>query len=186
MRDVSMPRHGDENAERAANLLGALALSVVDRMDAAIEAPAGSLTRSAALVLLDDVPGCSIEWLARSLDLSHSATVRLVDRLVTAGLARRDPGPDRRTTALRLTADGRLAMTRVRERRAAVLRGIVDRLTSRQRAALVRTAETLLHDGLTDPDLAWRTCRLCDTARCIDPCCPVLDAVGLLLDEDGS
>jgi MarR family transcriptional repressor of emrRAB len=173
---ISSPQEGSVASPRAGNLLGALALAVVDRIDRVSAEAAGSLTRAATLVLLDDVPGCSIDWLARRLDLSHSATVRLVDRLATARLVERRPGSDRRTAALHLTADGETAMRRVRAGRAAALDVIVDTMTESQRTALVRTAETLLYGSLAAPEVIWRTCRLCDASDCVDPCCPVLDA----------
>jgi len=177
---------GTTSPERAANLLGALAIAVVDRLAAKATPTAGSLTRSAALVLIDDVPRCSIEWLARHLELSHSATVRLVDRLSADDLVSRGPGPDARTVALELTTQGTRAVTEVRRQRADALEALLAPLGNNQRRAFVAIAETLLHEVVEAPQNAWRVCRLCDPGVCVDPRCPVLDAFGELSSPEAA
>ena len=66
---------------------------------------------AAALVVLArpkrSVANLRIEALRHDLGLSHSAAVRLVDRLQAAGLASRESGSDGRSIAVRLTAAGR-------------------------------------------------------------------------------
>ena len=174
---ASSEHHIGPGPDRTANLLGAMALAVSDRLVAAAEAAGGSMTRSAAVVLVDQVPRCSVEWLSRRLDLSHSATVRVVDRLTTDGLVRRAPGPDARTVALEATADGSRLAAEVKAARLAVLRDVLGDLSDDRRDDLVRVAEALLYETIDEVDQAWRVCRLCDPARCVDPTCPVLDAV---------
>ncbi|MGV2386825.1 MAG UNVERIFIED_CONTAM: MarR family transcriptional regulator, partial [Thermobifida fusca] len=81
--------------DRVANVLGALALAVTDRTSAAIAAAAGqSVSAAAALSAMHhflDRP--TLDQLRRVLGLTHSGAVRLVDRLVDAGLVTRGPGP---------------------------------------------------------------------------------------------
>ena len=179
---ASRHRPGSQEPDRAANLLGALALNVVDRLIAGIPPESGSLQRSAALSLVAQVPKCSIDWLSRRLELSHSATVRLVDGLERDGMLQRTAGPDRRTTSLVLTAAGRAAVTEMKAERLAVLRGFVEVLDTGQRDALVGAFEEMLHGRVHDPVDAWRICRLCQVERCVAPSCPVLDAVTPLLE----
>src|SRR6266542_2469726 len=64
---------------RQTNLLGALALALVDRLNEALVQGANrNLSSAAALVFIHGRPGETIDFLARVLGLSHSATVRVV------------------------------------------------------------------------------------------------------------
>src|SRR6266536_2780802 len=77
---------------RQGNLLGALALAASDRPNETLtHGERGGLSGVAALVHIRLRPGHTIELLARVLALSHSATVRLVDRLEADGLVERAP-----------------------------------------------------------------------------------------------
>lgn len=143
---------------------------------------AGSLQRSAALSLVAQVSECSIDWLSRRLELSHSATVRLVDGLERAGMLQRTAGPDRRTISLVLTDAGRAAVTKIQAERLAALRDFVDTLDAGHREALIGAVEAMLHGRAIGPVDAWRICRLSDVERCVVPSCPVLDAVTPLLE----
>jgi MarR family transcriptional regulator, negative regulator of the multidrug operon emrRAB len=68
----------------------------------------------AALVALDgEAGGGSIDALRRILGITHSGTVRLVDRLAGAGLVERRVGADARAVALHLTPQGRRLARRV-------------------------------------------------------------------------
>ncbi|MGH2804762.1 MAG: hypothetical protein ACRDL4_17210, partial [Thermoleophilaceae bacterium] len=98
----------DRQSARHANLLGAVALAVGDRLRAAAESGSGEGgSAPAALVSLAGyLDGGPIDSLRDPLGLTHSATVRVVDRLVAGGLARRRPGSDRRTVSVALTAAG--------------------------------------------------------------------------------
>jgi DNA-binding MarR family transcriptional regulator len=154
-------------AERTANLLGALALAVTDRMEAVARDNLGhSGETPAALVIIGYEPGLSNDRLRRVLRLSHPGTVRLVDRLVADGLVERRPGRDGRAVALHLTAAGR-------SRRGALLRG---RLAAVGEAlAVLDEAEQetfwhLLHKVLAamprDEVEPYTICRLCDARVC--------------------
>ena len=101
--------------DRAANLLGALSLVVADRMTDALEDDLGPVPddgdRALGPARLPRRPVGRPAPPGPRAD--PSGTVRLVDRLVAAGYVRRVPGPDGRTTAVRLTASGRRAAARV-------------------------------------------------------------------------
>ena len=72
---------------RAANLLGAHALVVCDRMR---EAAGMELSSAAVLTALETfADGASIDALRRVLGLSHSGGVRIVKRLEAQGLVAR-------------------------------------------------------------------------------------------------
>src|ERR687897_432069 len=79
---------------RDANLLGALSLAVAERVEAATRAAAAhGGSAPAALAALDVfLGGSSIDTVRKPLGLTHSAAVRLVDRLEVAGLVRRGAG----------------------------------------------------------------------------------------------
>lgn len=157
-----------------ANLLGALALAVSDDMNNAVCLAASSGdTASAALVHLSHAPLGGVEPLRQVLGLSHSATVRLVDRLVSGGLVERRPADhDRRTVVVSLTFDGRAVANAAERDRLSRLRCMLQRsLSAEQRAQLTPLAETML-SALTDDNSAlWRICRLCAFEACPD--CPV-------------
>src|SRR5258708_12992442 len=76
-------------------MLGALALALADRIATRAEA-ASSLHDSAAsaLVVIANHPGEHIDAIRRTLGLTHSRAVRLIDGLEAAGLVER-PRTDR-------------------------------------------------------------------------------------------
>jgi DNA-binding MarR family transcriptional regulator len=153
---------------RDANLLGAAALAVADRLAAA--------PRDAALLALDDwLAGATVEALARVVGLTHSGAVRLADRLEGEGLLTRRPGPDGRSLALALTAAGHAEAVALRAAREATLRDLLAPVPDRH--AFVAALEALLA-GLTAAGAApRRTCRLCDAHACGHPdTCPVTQA----------
>jgi DNA-binding MarR family transcriptional regulator len=169
-----------ESYSRAANLLGALALAVSDGIRETTEEQADGLARSepAALVTLAHYPGQSVGALARTLGLTHSGAVRLADRLVAAGWARRVSAGPGRTLALYLTASGRVSASRVVARRQAFVERLVGPLPPDQAAALEELAGRLLAALATDRASACRLCRLCDEPLCErDAGCPVDEAV---------
>ena len=166
---------------RDANLLGALALTVADRMAAAVEAatPHGSTGPAALVALHEFLAGASMDALARVLGLTPSGAVRLVDRLAADGLVERRPAGDGRAVAIVLTPAGRRAAVAIRTARATALEAVLDALDPSERAALARLHEKLLAGLTDDHQTARRTCRLCD----VDACghhrgtCPVTEAV---------
>jgi len=174
--------------DRSANVLGALALLVGDRMAEAVGDAAGhSVTAAIALSALHhflDRP--SIDQLRRVLNLSPSGTVRLVDRLEADGLVVRRPGADGRSTAVALTDAGQEAAARVTAARSEVVSGMLAAISPEDRAALERIAARMLAAVLLAPGPEpppW-VCRLCDTGVCgqADGACPISRAVGEMRD----
>jgi MarR family transcriptional regulator, negative regulator of the multidrug operon emrRAB len=159
---------------RTANLLGALAVAVSDRLDAQLKShPNQTDSSAAALHLLGLFEGCSNTELSAALKLSHPATVRLIDKLEAGGLVASKPGTDRRSVALFLTASGRTRARAILQERCVALEAIVDVLTLQQRQQLDGIAETLLRSFTTTPVEGAHICRLCDEIACPPEHCPV-------------
>jgi DNA-binding MarR family transcriptional regulator len=165
--------------DRPANQGGALALAVTDRQREAIESEAGSESAAAALsALLHFLDAPSVDLMRQVLGLTHSGTVRLVDRLEEHGLVVRGPGADGRTASVRLTPTGRRTAKKVSQARAQVLDAALATLTATERAQLDRLVGRMLAGMVREPGATRWTCRLCDTVACgrDDDRCPVAHA----------
>ena len=109
------------------------------------------------LVVLEAGP-TNLGGLAAALDVAASTAVRMVDRLVAAGLVERGVVPtNRRESRLALTAAGRRTVTTVTARRRRDLAAVLERIPARQQAELAaamtsfaEAAETLW-PGITPP-----------------------------------
>lgn len=164
----SSAAEGGSSPARDANILGALALAVAERIDTATrEAAAHGGSAPAALAALATfLDGSSIDTLRKPLGLTHSAAVRLVDRLAEAGLVRREPGDDARSVAVFLTPAGRRAAGQIQESRMRALAEVLVPLSRSERERLTELHERLL-GGLTGGRSdARHICRLCDSHAC--------------------
>ncbi len=86
--------------------------------------------------------------LADHLQVAPSTAMRMVDRLIAAGLADRQTNPDsRRETLLCLTDEGRRTVEHVSARRRAEVAAIVERLAPHQRAALIEALTAFSEAG---------------------------------------
>jgi len=171
----------DPEFARLSNLVGAWALAVADRIQAAANTAAGRGGQApAALVALHEFAGGgTIEDLRRVLGLTHSAAVRLVDGLVADGHVTRGPGTaDARSVAVILTAAGRAAARQILRARAEAVASTLDGLSQAQRRSLTTMAEHLTGDLAElrleerrqgrPPTRGW-LCRLCDFEACGRP-----------------
>jgi MarR family transcriptional regulator, negative regulator of the multidrug operon emrRAB len=156
------------HASRDANLFGAAALAVADRLTAA--------PRDAALLALDDwLAGATVDALARVVGLTHSGAVRLADRLEGEGLLQRRPGADGRSVALHLTPAGGAEAAGLRAAREATLSELLAPVADRR--AFVAGLEAVLAAVTTAGAAPGRTCRICDAHACGHPDrCPVTRA----------
>ncbi|MFI7382179.1 MarR family winged helix-turn-helix transcriptional regulator [Streptomyces sp. NPDC049813] len=90
------------------------------------------------LVVLSSRGDTKLVGLAELLGVAPSTAMRMVDRLIAAGLADRQTNPvNRRETLLRLTAEGRRTVENVTARRREGIAAIVERLAPGQRTALI-------------------------------------------------
>jgi MarR family transcriptional regulator, negative regulator of the multidrug operon emrRAB len=175
-------RHAHEGRE--INLLGSASLAISDRLRRSAEAGAGQggSVPAALISLAGYLDGSPIDALRDPLGLTHSAAVRVVDRLVAAGLVRRRPGRDGRSVAVELTDEGREAAERALSARQAALDEILGPLSASERSELTRLHEKLL-GGLTEGRASARNvCRLCDLHACghNEGICPVTNAADAL------
>lgn len=161
-----------QELNQTANHLGAFTLLVQDRVRQALQEEMGrGESAPAALLTVGTRPDQTIEALRRTLGLSHSATVRLVEGLIENGLIRKRPGPDRRSASLRLTAQGKQMFARLLDRRRHVLRHFLRNLNPAVYDALREALVTLLEDSAASREQAWHTCRFCEHQICRP--CPV-------------
>jgi MarR family transcriptional repressor of emrRAB len=168
---------GNSKDGRAANLLAAAVTGLDDAMQQAM-GQATELDRVAAaalIALLDLTPAGPLVMLSRVVGLTHSGTVRLVDRLAALGYVDRGAGPDARSRTVALTRSGRVVARRARRARERAMVAALADLDIEQREGLSGLCE-LLVSGLTRRRLDQRAagseptagalCRLCDFGAC--------------------
>lgn len=164
------------NSKRTANLLGATALAVSDRLlDTMVETVGCGVSAPAALVTLLAESGVGVTRLGERIGLSQPAAARLVSSLVTQGFVERRAGRDSRTVALDVTELGRQKAREAIAARQRAISALVDTLASDEHEALTRVLEKLLTRLLDDDGRPFVLCRLCDRAMCTaeDASCPV-------------
>jgi DNA-binding MarR family transcriptional regulator len=95
-----------------------------------------SVVQLRALTVLRHLGTATLGELAEGMNVTVSTASRLVDRLVSAGLVRREMSPrSRRELALRVAPDGDDVLDRYDEHRLDALRAALGRLPSDDRAA---------------------------------------------------
>ena len=157
------------------NLLGALALMTRDKLTSNFrDLNLQSETDAAALVLLLQADGLSIGVLATHLELSHSSTVRVADRLEKRLLVRRSrQSEDARGVQLALTPQGRSLATTALASRGHALRSLLEVLTVAEHRQFGDLLKKVLVGATTSRKAADRLCRLCDETVCTRATCPV-------------
>lgn len=177
--------------QHAANALGALSLVVAARMSSAVESIAGlGPSAPAALAALHEfLDGGSVTQLSSVLGLTHSGTVRLVDRLGVEGLVERAGAQDGRAVSVVLTRTGRRLAVRILQAREKTLTSALSALTSDEVDNFAAALDTMLTTATRaraeersahshDRPQPW-LCRLCDFAACgrSEGNCPVNNEV---------
>lgn len=158
--------------DRTANLLGALALAVVDRIEAMARDVLNHAGETpAAVVVIGYGLGPSNDKLRRILGLSHPGTVRLVDRLVAGGLVERREGFTKREIALYLTPQGQAARQQLLRGRLDAAGELVGPLTGVEQETLAALVHKILSSMQTSEMDRFKLCRLCDDRVCLD--CPL-------------
>ena len=157
-----------EAAEPTLDLLGAAALAI----SAAVwEAYQMEPSDAAALNVVLAEPGISVKGLSQALGLTHSATVRVADRLTIGGLITRDPAGPGRTVALTSTSRGKRLASEALARRMRVLEHATSGLTAVQRQDLITSLATVVRQLATGQEQIDQACRLCDQNRCLPRGC---------------
>ncbi|MFI2474640.1 MarR family winged helix-turn-helix transcriptional regulator [Nocardia xishanensis] len=185
-----MPRT-QSSRQHAANVLGALSLVIADRMNTAVEAVAalGPSAPAALAAMHEFLDGGSVTQLSSALGLTHSGTVRLVDRLAAEGLVERVGAQDGRAVSVVLTRRGRRTATRILQTREKSLTSALSALSPDEIDNLAAALDTMLttvtlaraeeRAARTDDRPQPWLCRLCDFAACgrSEGNCPVNNVV---------
>ena len=163
------------NELRDLNVIGAFALALADDFkDAMEELAEGNESACAALIVIGQESGLSVDRLSKILRLSQPGTVRLVDRLAEGKLVERKAGSDRRSVALRLTDAGKRQVKALLVGRQHALLEAVRGLDDWERSTLAAIATKILRRLDHTPVECDRRCRLCDDATCPDETCPMM------------
>ncbi len=112
------------------------------------------------LVVLEGAEDARLNRLAELLGVTSSTALRMVDRLVSAGLVtRRENAADRREVLIRLTTDGARLVRRVTERRREEIARIVGRVPEGVRADVLAALHVFAEaadEPTPGPDAATR------------------------------
>jgi MarR family transcriptional repressor of emrRAB len=163
---------------RTANLLGAFLTGLHDHLSKRLEQISQiSGDGPAALVAIAYNEGRTVEFLRRTLGLSHSWTVRLVEKLAKAGLVVKKSGSDKRTLALFLTEQGRRKMQGIVRARRRCLDEVLAALPVKEQKTFTSMLERMLAMLTGDEDSAEAICKLCEVDVCPQNRCPVTLAV---------
>ncbi|MFF9702004.1 MarR family winged helix-turn-helix transcriptional regulator [Streptomyces griseofuscus] len=136
---------------RAVLTASRLLVAVSARSLAAVEERV-TLAQFRMLVVLATRGTTKLVALAELLQVAPSTAMRMVDRLIAAGLADRQPNPDnRRETLLRPTEEGRRIVADVTAGRRAEIAAIVERLRPTERLALVEALNAFNEAGGEPP-----------------------------------
>jgi MarR family transcriptional repressor of emrRAB len=163
------------DSRHTANILGALAVLIQDRVESAWQSDLDlSPMAAAALVQIDGEPGCPIELVAGRIGLTHSATVRVIDKLAERGLVEKDRArKDARAQSLTLSKAGKRVAQQLHAARNRVTDDLLAGLDSAQRKAMEGAISAILHRTVEPGREADVTCRVCDDRRCSPDICPI-------------
>ena len=162
----------DSMIDQAANLLGVVGLDVAQRIEAsAREVLQHSGETPAALVVIGYGLGPTNDQLRKILRLSHSGTVRLVDRLVADGLVKRRAGEDKREISLHATKRGKVLRERILQERLNAIRPLLEPLSKAEQEQLASLLGKVLASQDTTNIERQSLCRLCDDRVCAN--CPI-------------
>ncbi len=168
-RSLRDPEVEPTNLEaRAANLLGALAVGLAERIETAMQRSVDcSVSGVAALQWIHRGPGLRNEELSQLLGMSQSSAFRLVSMLVAGGLVLREADPrDGRAMRLRTSEVGARAALRATLARSQATRSLIAQLPRAWLPRLIRMTERALTVMADDPWTGLRMCRLCHWAAC--------------------
>ena len=166
------------NKARAVNLLGAFVDAMYRRIEGNISTNHGMGGEApAAIVMIGTNPLRTLDFLARALELSHSGTVRLVDKLARELLVERRSCADKRAVALVLTERGMRRMRSILRARRECLESVFEVLSVKDQSQLTHAIEAMLANITTSDQVAETICRLCEEAVCPQRNCPVTQAL---------
>ena len=159
---------------RTANMLAAFAGEVTDQVGKVLKRhPNQTDSAFAALNIMSFWEGITNSQLARVLQLSHTATVRLVDKLEAQGFVQARAGEDKRATHLHLTDSGRKAVRPALIARCAAVSNYLGVLSPAEEKQFARLLEKLMRPLAKDAYGVSHFCRLCEFEACPGDKCPM-------------
>jgi DNA-binding MarR family transcriptional regulator len=125
-----------------------------DAMNRYVKAAGLSMPQFSLLMRLYHGGDCEVHDIGQHFDVSSAAASQLVDRLVQAGLVARSERPeDRRVRQVALTRKGRALIDRGIEERNRWVDDLVERLSEKERAAVLRALPSLIEAEQSLPQL---------------------------------
>jgi DNA-binding MarR family transcriptional regulator len=159
---------------RTTNILGAFLTGLHDHMSARLEVEAEIAGDGpAALVAIAYNEGRTVEFLRKTLSLSHSWTVRVVEKLEKAGFVHKRTGVDKRAVALFLTEQGKRKVQGIVRARRRCLDEVLAVLAVKDQKKLTTMLERMLAFLTGDEDSGEAICKLCEVDVCPQNRCPV-------------
>jgi MarR family transcriptional regulator, negative regulator of the multidrug operon emrRAB len=154
-----------------------VALALADRIAACARA-ASSLHDSAAsaLVVIANHPGEPVDAIRRTLRLTHSGAVRLVDGLEAAGHVERRRSDRARAIALWPTGAGKRAVSKILAWRAELPEPVLAGTSEADKQAIVALLKSALAKLTDNRDRARSICRFCEEGVCRPRGCAVEQA----------
>jgi DNA-binding MarR family transcriptional regulator len=156
-----------------ANRLAAFATLLHDSVHA--ESDDLSASAAAALTTLRQNGPTAILDIARTIGLTHSATVRLVDRLEKDWLVRRLSRKGREVR-VEVTARGRRRAGQFQDKRIAAAETLMAVLDAEELDVLGRALDKMLEVPVDGEETGDHICRACDKDGCRAEACPVATA----------
>lgn len=182
--DAGMPvgPNGDMMAKvdrlSALNQLAAFATTVNDKVKAALsERFERSQSEIETLISVRHCDTFTVGWLGEVLTLTHSAAVRITDRLERDGLVRRMPMNNRRFVGLVLTPAGVALADEILATRRDVLEHLCEGVDDGALEAAMPVFRSILGHNAGGMLASYQRCRLCDEAVC-GASCPVQQTFG--------
>ena len=145
------------------NKLSALSLAITDSTFAGADNLAP--TAVAALMSIRDQEPLSVGDIARIVGLTHSAAVRLIDRLEKDWLVRRQRRVGREVM-VEITARGRRRAQQLQDARSAAVSEYLAVLTDEERLSLNAIIDRILHNRPETAPPVDQFCRMCRRGVC--------------------
>jgi MarR family transcriptional repressor of emrRAB len=159
---------------RTTNLLGAFLTGLHAQMSERLEQESGiSADGAAALVAIAYNEGRTVEFLRKTLSLSHSWTVRVVEKLQKMGLVSKKTGSDKRAVALFVTEQGQRKVRGIVRARRRCLDEVLGVLPVKDQKQFTTMLERMLAFMTDDVDSGEAICKLCEVDVCPQNRCPV-------------
>lgn len=137
------------------------------------------LSELTALVSIQNCQTFNIGWLANVLELTHSAAVRLVDRLEADTLVERLPKDQKKQVGLRITAKGREMAASILQVRQDTAGNFLSVLSPNQLSTLADLSREVIAGNVRNELDSYQVCALCDEASCGTQC-PRIEAASCL------